>query len=170
MKRFFLVCFGFLCLAFLIISCQTQERTDTQETSSEVQVRPSPLEQDCSFCGMPSGEFPKFNAYFKTASSQHGFCSTRCLFAFYLNDENQITAADITEAQVTDYYTTKKIEAKKAFYVSGSQQKGPMGADFMPFDTQDAAQEFKIDHKGEAIYTFEQINASVLSEVLQGKK
>ena len=45
-----------------------------------------------------------------------------------------------------------KVDARKAFYVIGSQHVGPMGHEFVPLETRTDAEEFLKDHKGKRIF------------------
>ena len=47
---------------------------------------------------------------------------------------------------VSDYYKLTKIDAKSAFYVSGSNVFGPMGNELIPFASEEDAKTFTRDH------------------------
>ncbi len=70
---------------------------------------------------------------------------------------------------VTDYYDVELIPAKKAYFVLGSDVLGPMGKELIAHRTLEAAEEFKQDHSGEKILTFEEITPAVL-EALDPRK
>lgn len=69
---------------------------------------------------------------------------------------------DVVAIYVTDYYSLDSIDGRKAYYVSGSDVYGPMGKELVPFEKLPDAQEFRKDHKGKAIHSFEEINESVM--------
>lgn len=71
-------------------------------------------------------------------------------------------AADITSIQVKDYYGLKHMDARKAFFVLGSDVMGPMGKELVPFRTDLDAREFLKDHKGRRILTFAEITSETL--------
>jgi nitrous oxide reductase accessory protein NosL len=73
--------------------------------------------------------------------------------------------ADITAIYVTNYYTLGLIDGYRAYFVSGSDVFGPMGKELVPFDKKTDAQEFTRDHKGKAILTFKEINATVINSL-----
>ena len=66
---------------------------------------------------------------------------------------------------MTEYYDMSLIDAGTAVYVVGSNVFGPMGRELIPFKTPEAAEEFKKDHGGKSILTFEQINPAVLKKL-----
>ena len=72
------------------------------------------------------------------------------------------TKADIAHILVTDYYTLHLVDGLQAFYVDGSDVYGPMGKELMPFKEEAAAKEFKVDHKGTAILSFQEITPELI--------
>lgn len=59
---------------------------------------------------------------------------------------------------VTDYERKAMIDAKKGFYVVGSDLSGGMGPEAIPFSTKEAAEKFKADHKGKEVLSYNQVN------------
>ena len=55
----------------------------------------------------------------------------------------------------------------KAWYVVGSDVYGPMGKELMPFKDEAAAKEFKVDHKGTAILSFQDITPALIKTLDQ---
>ncbi len=78
------------------------------------------------------------------------------------------TADGIKLMTVTDYYDGKKIDAKSAYYVIGSDVLGPMGPEFIPFKDESSAQEFMNDHKGKSVLRFQDITMETVSGVESG--
>jgi len=76
----------------------------------------------------------------------------------HLADSSNNVATSIEKMEVTDYYTTQKIDGKTAFYVTGSDKTSPMGKDFVPFAKKEDAQNFMTEHNGKKIYSFGEIN------------
>ncbi|MEW6002462.1 MAG: nitrous oxide reductase accessory protein NosL [Nitrospirota bacterium] len=58
---------------------------------------------------------------------------------------------------MTDYYSAKPVDAKKAYFVKGSDVFGPMGAELIPLETEAKAREFLKDHKGKRILSFNEV-------------
>ncbi|MDA8100909.1 MAG: nitrous oxide reductase accessory protein NosL [Nitrospiraceae bacterium] len=78
-------------------------------------------------------------------------------FKYYLDVKKYApgkTAADVASITVKDYVTKKEIDAKKAFYVIGSDVFGPMGNEPIPFTTEADAKQFLREHKGRKIIRF----------------
>ncbi len=73
----------------------------------------------------------------------------------YLSDD--VDEDDIVAIRVTDYYTTRQIDATTAFFVVGSDVTGPMGAELVPFATRDDAETFRADHGGDAVLAFSDV-------------
>ena len=55
---------------------------------------------------------------------------------------------DIEAIVVMDYYRLSWIDARKAWYVLGSDVYGPMGRELIPLEKEADAREFMKDHKG----------------------
>ena len=145
----------FATLLFLAIgACQSP--TKSQKASSETKQ-----DYDCKHCGMPSQEFPQWYAKIVLEKEVFWFCSPRCMLARY----QEMKPATAKELWVKDYYTNKFIDARKAFYVTGSKVLGPMGHDFVPLQDEKAAKDFMKEHHGEELITFPAIDASMIQRV-----
>jgi copper chaperone NosL len=66
-------------------------------------------------------------------------------------------AATIKDIYVTDFGTKKFIDAKKAFFVTGTGLTGGMGSEVMPVGTREAAEKLKTDHKGKNIVAYAEV-------------
>ncbi len=85
------------------------------------------------------------------------------MMKFYIFDVDfPYDRTQISNIEVTDFYTLKAIDAKKAFYVVGSDVFGPMGNELIPFLTKDAAQNFLSDHGGDQIIIFNEITPKLV--------
>jgi nitrous oxide reductase accessory protein NosL len=161
-------------LAFLILSALfflsacAQKQENGAQTSQTAQETSSEVDYDCANCGMPSQDFPNWQAFVKeTGGKVVYFCAPRCMF-MYLSDGE--AAARAAEIQVVNYYKApEKIDAKTAFFVTGSDVIGPMGVDFVPFASQQDAEAFKNEHQGKHIYAFSDITPEILKAELVGK-
>ncbi|MEM6297985.1 MAG: nitrous oxide reductase accessory protein NosL [Bacteroidota bacterium] len=147
-------------IAFLFTAaCQTQKEDKSIEQEAETPVEV--VENfDCSHCGMPSKDFPKWNTTMKAEESVKMTCSPRCMFLIDRNGEIQVEPST-----VVDYFTTQPIDAKSAFYVAKSDVTGPMGHDFVPFDSKEAAEDFQKDHGGE-VYAYDAVTMEVVESVI----
>jgi nitrous oxide reductase accessory protein NosL len=76
---------------------------------------------------------------------------------------------DIAGLYVTDFYGLGKIDAKKAFYVIGSDVLGPMGHELVPLANAEDAADFMKDHKGKRLLGFDQVSRDVPQGLDSGK-
>jgi nitrous oxide reductase accessory protein NosL len=93
------------------------------------------------------------------------FDGPKDLFNYYLNPGKYTPAArqsELSEILVKDYYSVKPIDARKAYFVAGSDVLGPMGKELIPLARKEEATEFRADHKGNRIYRFQDITPAVL--------
>lgn len=123
----------------------------------------------CPVCGMFAAKYPDWNAEVVFRDSDYLiFDGPKDLFKFiadqktYLPDRRQ---TDIEAVYVTDYYAIRPIDGFTAFYVQGSDVRGPMGAELIPFEKETDAREFVKDHGGKRILRFKDITTVVLKGV-----
>jgi nitrous oxide reductase accessory protein NosL len=129
-----------------------------QGASADNAPAPSP-EARCPVCGMFPANYPKWRAQ---ATFRNGpaveFDSPFDLFRFLGNMakyDKQHTVADITQIMVTDYAKRTRIDARQAYYVSGSSIRGPMGPDLPAFANK-ADAEFLTRTSGGRVLNFDQ--------------
>ena len=139
-------------LTYFIMAGQSDNLKTVQ---GQVEV---PKEVKCPVCGMFVAKYPKWAARIEADGKNYYFDGVKDMMKFYIFDidfpfdRNKITIID-----VTDFYTLKAIDAREAFYVVGSDVYGPMGNELIPFMSQDAANNFMRDHRGEKIIRFNEI-------------
>lgn len=86
------------------------------------------------------------------------------MMKFYL-DINRYSTKKLTDIEamyVKDYYSLNYIDARKAFYVIGSDILGPMGKELIPFEKESDAKVFMKDHKGQKILKFQEITTETI--------
>jgi nitrous oxide reductase accessory protein NosL len=71
--------------------------------------------------------------------------------------------SDFKKIYVTDFATTKAINAKGAFFVYGSDTTSPAGDDLVPFDSYKAAEEFSKAHNGKRIFGFREVSRGLIN-------
>ena len=130
---------------------------------------PISKKERCPVCGMFVTPYPKWITQIQFKDGHHhSFDGMKCFCRFYFNagkfDDNH-SADDFTRLLVRDYYTLKFIDYRKAYYVIGSDVLGPMGHELIPFESQERAQTFKIDHKGLKIIRFDDITPALLDKL-----
>jgi nitrous oxide reductase accessory protein NosL len=116
-----------------------------------------PKDAKCPICGMFVIKYPKWVATGTHKGHQDYFDGVKDMMKMILFNHVQLS-----NIYVTDYYTTSKIDAKKAFYVQGSNVFGPMGNELVPFLTLDEAKKFLQDHEGKKILRFDQITEDTI--------
>lgn len=83
-----------------------------------------------------------------------GFEGARCLFIYNsVSEKYNVSVADIAHQYVTDFVSKKMIDLPQAFLVLGSNVKGPMGYDLIPFANRDEAAKFASENDGKWICT-----------------
>ncbi len=124
-------------------------------------------EHRCANCGMSTSKYPKWEQ--KIVSQDKGvmyFDGARCMFKILLDTAQ--SPHNIDSILVKDYYSLKYINAKGAYYVTGSNVFGPMGNELIPFKSFTEAQAFKKDHNGKNIVRFNDVNMKMIMK-LAGK-
>jgi copper chaperone NosL len=123
---------------------------------------PTPQARDtCPVCGMRVARYPAWIAtiVFQDGSAAH-FDGPKDLFKYLLNLERyapQRSTAEISVIAVTEYYGLRRMDARTARYVVGSDVLGPMGHELIPLATQADAEAFLAEHGGTQILEFAEI-------------
>jgi nitrous oxide reductase accessory protein NosL len=131
-------------------------------TAHGASLQPIKIEghQTCPLCGMYPARYPQFNCQivFKDGSYE-AFDSAVGLLVYRLFPDNTaITLKPIAKIYFKDYIKEGWLEAGKTFFVTGSEIMGPMGVEFLPVDSQQAAKELKKQEQGQDIIHFKAIN------------
>ena len=128
-----------------------------------VEVRKS---DKCPVCGMFVAGYKNWLAeIIFTDGSYVAFDGPKDMFRYYLNVKKFTpakSASDISNIYVTEYYSTGLMDARKVFFVQGSDVNGPMGAELVPLATEAAAKSFLKDHKGSRILKFNEVTTENL--------
>ncbi|MAE71530.1 MAG: nitrous oxide reductase accessory protein NosL [Gemmatimonadetes bacterium] len=165
------ILFGALIALFLTASAPAEESVLLPAASFDP---PAPGPHDrCAVCGMFPAKYPKWAAtiLFKDGHAEH-FDGPKDLFKYMLGMERYAkgrVGEQIELVRVTDYYEVKRIDARSAFFVSGSDVLGPMGHELVPLSERSAAEEFMRDHEGERIVAFDEVDAALLLGLGGGK-
>lgn len=122
-------------------------------------------DEKCPVCGMFVAKYPRWAAklFYVHGDHEHDFSfdGVKDLMKFYFNPNKwgdyKVSVDMNNRVLVTDYYSQKGIDGKKAYYVIGSDVYGPMGHELIPFENLDDAKTFKKDHAGTKIVQFEDI-------------
>ena len=115
----------------------------------------------CQVCGMLVAGFPTWISQVVFNDGTYAlFDGPKDMFRYYFSIGKYNPAkkiADINTIYVTEYYSTKYMNARKAFFVQGSDVDGPMGKELVPIESLDKAKEFMKDHKGRKILRFDEV-------------
>lgn len=130
-------------------------------------------EARCAVCGMFVAKYPNWVVSLTMSDGETKyFDGVKDMMVFYFAPQKYgaKAGATILATTVTDYYTLSPVEAKKAFYVVGSDITGPMGHEFIPFATKAAAEAFSKDHQGKDILAFEAITSEQVESMRAGQR
>jgi len=118
---------------------------------------------ECHLCGMLITNFsgPKAELFRQGVTKEEGnsvkkFCSTRDMFSFYLDPENNrnvttILVHDMSKAPWDAPDDGYFIDARQAWYVVGSRQTGAMGKTLASFSAKTDADAFASEFGGKVI-------------------
>jgi copper chaperone NosL len=137
--------------------------------AGEIKPKEPGKKDKCPVCGMFIYKYPDWvgGIVFKDGKTVF-FDGAKDLFKYFFNMkkyETIKTRKDIAAIFVTEYYDMQMIAAESAFFVIGSDIYGPMGHELIPFKSREEAEEFKKDHKGRDILTFEQVKPEVIEKL-----
>jgi nitrous oxide reductase accessory protein NosL len=131
-------------------------------------IEPSATDK-CPVCGMFTARFPDFLAQIVFEDGSHlTFDGPKDLFNFTLRPErygSKRISVERARIYVTEYYSLAPIDARTAFFVAGSDVRGPMGAELIPFATRDDAEAFRADHRGTGVLRFEEVTGDAIREL-----
>jgi copper chaperone NosL len=116
-------------------------------------VEPVDNKDICPVCGMYSARYPKNKCQIQTADGKviH-FCATQCLFEFIKNpDKYNAPQLKSKFIWVVDFENGQWIYAKNAYYVLGTDVRGPMGKEAFPFVNLENAKKFASAHAGKIL-------------------
>ena len=138
------------------------------------QALPKPGPRDtCPVCGMLVAKYPNWVAVVTYQDGHaHFFDGAKDMFKFWFDPPKYAAGhsrATMTAIWVTDYYNLKPVDAKKAYYVVGSDVLGPMGHEFVPLANQEDANDFLKEHQGKRILRFEQVTKEMPGLLDAGK-
>lgn len=140
-------------------------------TNNDLEVPLPPGESDrCPVCGMLVASYPDW-----TAQVRHGsgttffFDGCKDLFRYLLRFEfyaPRQDRKDVAAVFVTNYYDGEVIPARTAYFVVGSDVMGPMGTELVAHRSREEAEGFLEDHHGLRILRFDEIDETVIREML----
>jgi len=147
----------FLLVLFLIISLGMTGWVFAQPQTIDPNKR-------CPLCKMYPARYPKFNCQivFKDGSYE-AFDSTIGLLVYlHFPDKTGKTLKPITGIYFKDYLKGGWLEADQTFFVVGSEIRGPMGIQFLPVDSEQAAADLKNQAQGKEVVHYKNLNRQYL--------
>ena len=125
-----------------------------------------PKDAKCPTCGMIVSLYPKWAAEMKFGDRSIFFDGVKDMMRYYLQRADFVyERKNITQMRVQDFYTLEPLDATKAFYVIGSNVRGPMGNEFIPFYSYKGAKTFLQDHHARSIIKFEDITPKMIKNM-----
>lgn len=142
--------------------------------AAPAQLPPKPGARDlCPVCGMLVSKYPSWAATIVWKDGHvHHFDGAKDMFRFfhdlpkYAPDHKR---EDLAGLWVTDFYSLQRVDARKAYYVTGSDVLGPMGHELVPLASRADAEEFLKDHQGKRVLGFDEVSARVAAGLDAGK-
>lgn len=131
----------------------------------------SPQER-CSVCGMFVAKYSDWITQARLSDNTvKYFDGVKDMMAFYFDPSSfGASGQKLLEIWVKDYYTLTWLDGRKAWYVVGSDVYGPMGHEFIPFNSAAAAENFRQDHKGTKVMRFDEISKTLVESMRHGQK
>jgi nitrous oxide reductase accessory protein NosL len=128
-----------------------------------------PVGAKCPVCGMFVAKYPDWSATVRLKDgTTYYYDGPKDMFNHYLDTVRytpEKRQTDITSMTVKEYYSLAIIDARAAYFVSGSDVNGPMGNELIPLSTEKDANSFKLDHKGKRVLRFNDITRRIIKSL-----
>ncbi|HIP14150.1 MAG TPA: hypothetical protein EYG74_01510 [Sulfurimonas autotrophica] len=111
----------------------------------------------CPVCGMFLYKYPRWISRIEYNDKNVSFDGIKDMMKYYFQHPE-----NIKNILVQEYYTQKVIDAKKAYFVLGSDIYGPMGNELIAFKDRASAKQFYLDHKAKKILKFDAIKQAMV--------
>ncbi len=153
----------YLMLALIVVAVMVMS---VAMVSAAEPMKPA-VKDKCPVCGMVVHPFPQWLAQiiFKDKTYEM-FDGSKDMLRFYLDMEKYTKGKkkeDIESIYVTDYYTTKLVDANSVVFIKGSDVMGPMGKELVPVSA-DKVESFIKDHKGDKQLKFSEVTVADIPE------
>lgn len=127
----------------------------------------------CAICGMFVAKYDNWIVQVRLSDDKVLFFDgVKDMLVFYFDPQqySSMNREDIKEIWVKDYYSLDWMDGRNALYVIGSDVYGPMGKEFIPFSSQEAADNFLQDHLGTKILTLDEVTDELVQSMRSGSK
>lgn len=123
---------------------------------------------ECHVCGMVVMDFPGPKGQAVERNDVKKFCSTAEMLSWWLQPENRILDArlyvhDMGQSEWDHPDDAHLIDARQAWYVSGTPLRGAMGASLASFADKAAAEALAAQHNGTVLH-FDEIDQEFLQQ------
>jgi len=154
-------------ILFLFLVCLAVPAASAAGTADTQITLPKPAAKDkCPVCGMFVSKYPDWVMTVQFRDGSHVFFDGAKDMFKYLFDLKRYAPsrknADIKAILVKDYYHLSPIDARKAWYIMGSDIYGPMGRELIPLAHEDDAREFMNDHQGKKMLRYSEITKEIV--------
>ena len=153
-----------LFLAWLLSGCAATAPAVRQLPEIGAELR-------CPVCGGHPAEQPRRQCQIIMGDGrQIAFDSGKDLFSYlqlmdrYGYARQQSKGKDLSEVWVRDYNSGVWLDGRAAWYVAGSEVRGPGGKEIIPFTDRSGAEDFSRIHGGKVV-DFTRVDAAVLNEL-----
>jgi nitrous oxide reductase accessory protein NosL len=141
-------------------------------TAATAVPKPGPRDL-CPVCGMLVSKYPHWVATitYKDGHAHH-FDGAKDLFKFWFDPPKYAPGhkrEDMLALWVTDFYDLKRIDARKAHFVIGSDVLGPMGHELVALASAEDAQAFLKEHKGKRVLRFDEVGTALPGALDEGR-
>ncbi len=135
----------------LAVATYLTTSADKEKIPTSIKV---PKDAKCPICGMFVAKYPKWVTVIEDSKNHKlYFDGVKDMMKYYFNHPKE----KFHHIYVHDFYTLTPIDAKKAYFVIGSNVYGPMGEELIPFVSENDAKTFFQEHKGKKIIKFDEI-------------
>lgn len=165
MRKIKSVCLLTIRHQYLILVLLCVVLTVSVTIAAEKPLPPPATKDKCPVCGMFVTKYPDWltavcfrdgtHKYFDGAKDMFKFLHAPSKYA-------RTKAEDIRTVFVRDYYSLEWLDARRVWYVIGSDIYGPMGRELIPLGREADAREFANDHGGKKILKFSEITPEVI--------
>jgi nitrous oxide reductase accessory protein NosL len=141
-----------------------KSRSKTVHPEAQYRMRQIPKDQKCPVCGMYPYKYPVWVCTIQSAKKRYYFDGVKDMMKYYLiREKYRYDRSKIRTIEVQDFYSLTLIDGRKAWYVTGSDIRGPMGPELIPFAALKDAETFLHDHHGRSVVRFDEITRAMLS-------
>ncbi len=129
--------------------------------------KPPTAKDKCAVCGMFVADYKDFLAEIVLKNGAHlYFDGAKDMFRFFFEPDKYDPGrrrSDFAAVYVTDYYSLEMFPADQAFFIPGSDVRGPMGSELIPLRREAEAKTFLQDHKGKSILRMNQLTLELIN-------